>query len=197
MRGTGVQTMRGHVRWLIPVLALVCAAAGPGARAQEEDRFEVRNAYVELADDAWLLDVRLDLAFADAARQAFAEGVPLVLEIEMEASVERPLLPDAEVVSRKRRWEIAFDAISQRYVVTDRSTGEHVSHASQEEALEALSRLSGIVLADTGTLPADGRFAMRVRASIEIGDLPAAVRMLIFWKTWSRTTEWYAWQVRP
>ena len=52
-------------------------------------------------------------------------------------------------------------------------------------------------IADTATLPADARFDMRVRASIEIGDLPAAVRMLLFWKGWSRTTEWYAWQVRP
>jgi hypothetical protein len=36
-----------------------------------------------------------------------------------------------------------------------------------------------------------------VRASVEIGELPAAVRMLLFWRGWSRTTEWYAWQVRP
>ncbi len=38
----------------------------------------------ELVNDAWLLDVRLDLALADAARQAFEEGVPLVLELEIE-----------------------------------------------------------------------------------------------------------------
>jgi Domain of unknown function (DUF4390) len=194
---TGVHSLRGHGRWLILLLALAGALAAGLARGQESDRFEIRNAFVELASETWLLDVRLDLALGDAAQQAFREGVPLVLELEYEATLERNLLPDEEVVSRKRRWEIAYDAISQRFVVTDRATREHVSHATQDEALEALSRLSGIEVADTTKLPPDGRFDMRVRASVEIGELPAAVRMLLFWRTWSRSTEWYAWKVRP
>ncbi|MEX0733985.1 MAG: DUF4390 domain-containing protein [Steroidobacteraceae bacterium] len=189
--------MRGRCRWLVLCIALAGATASFAARAQDEGRFEIRNAYVELSNGVWQLDVQLDLALADAARQAFEEGVPLVLELEVEGSVERRLLPDETVVSLTRRWQIAHDAISQRFVVTDRASGDHVSHASQEEALEALTRLSGIEIADTERLPPRGRFDMRVRAAVEIGDLPAAVKMLLFWRSWSRSTEWYAWKVRP
>ena len=185
--------MRGP-RWLLAFAALVGAA---GALAQDAGRFEVRNAYVERVNDTWQLDVRLDLGLADAARREFEEGVPLVLELEIEASIDRRLLPADEVVSMTRSWQVAYDAIAQRFVVTDTATGAHVSHATQEEALEALSRLSGIPVADTGTLPEGRRFDMRVRATVEVGDLPAAVRMLLFWKGWSRSTEWYAWKVRP
>ena len=32
---------------------------------------------------------------------------------------------------------------------------------------------------------------------IDLSGLPAAVRMLLFWRVWSRSTEWYAWKVRP
>ena len=167
------------------------------AHGQDAERFEVRNAYVELVSGAWQLDVRLDLALADAARQAFAEGVPLVLELEIEASVDRRLLPAEDVVSKTREWRLAYDAIAERYVVTDAQSGVHVSHATQAEAFEALGRISEIPIADTATLPEGRRFDMRVRATVEIGDLPAAVRMLLFWKSWSRTTEWYAWEVRP
>ena len=188
--------MRGH-RWLVPLVALLSASVVFAARGQEAGRFEVRNAYVELVNGAWQLDVRLDLALADAARQAFEEGVPLVLKLEIEASVERRLLPADDVVSMTRKWQLAYDAISQRFVVTDGRSGAHMSHATQDEALEALSRISGITIADTTTLPEDRRFDMRVRATVEIGELPAAVRMLLFWKSWSRTTEWYAWKVRP
>jgi hypothetical protein len=92
---------------------------------------------------------------------------------------------------------VAYDAIAERFVVTDAASGQHVSHATQAEALEALSRISGIVVADTVTLPEGRRFDMRVRATVEVGELPAAVRMLLFWKDWSRSTEWYAWKVRP
>jgi uncharacterized protein DUF4390 len=192
-----VHSIRGRRRWLIVLVALVGAAAGMAVHAQDEGRFEVRNAYVELVNDAWLLDVRLDLALADAARQAFEEGVPLVLALEIEGAVDRRLLPDETVISLTRKWQIAYDAISQRFVVTDVKSGEHVSHASQAEALEALARISGITISDTETLPVGGRFDMRVRATVEIGDLPAAVRMLLFWRGWSRSTEWYAWKVRP
>lgn len=189
--------MRGR-RWLHAFAALICAATAHAAAAQEETiRFEVRNAYVELVNDAWQLDVSLDLGLADVARQAFQEGVPLVLELEIEANVERRFLPDAEVVSMTRAWQVAYDAIAQRFVVTDTASGAHVSHATQEEAIAALSRLGGFVIADTSVLPEGRRFDMRVRATVEVGDLPAAVRMLLFWKGWSRSTEWYAWEVRP
>ena len=188
--------MRGR-RWLLAFAALSGAAIAPAAGAQDAGRFEIRNAYVELVNGEWQLDVSLDLGLADAARQAFAEGVPLVLELEVEASVERRLLPADELVSMARAWQLAYDAIAERFVVTDTATGAHVSHATQEEALAALSRLGGITIADTSTLPEGRRFDMRVRATVEVGDLPAAVRMLLFWKDWSRTTEWYAWKVRP
>ena len=188
--------MRGR-RWLVTFAALLGTATAFAAAAQETERFEVRNAYVELVNGEWVLDVRLDVALAEAARQAFEEGVPLVLRLEVEASVERRLLPSDEVVSLGRRWQLAYDAISERYVVTDVKSGTHVSHATQEEAFEALGRIGGIVIADTATLLEGQRFDMRVRATVEIGELPAAVRMLLFWRSWSRTTEWYAWQVRP
>ena len=188
--------MRGR-RWLLALAALIGAATAHAALAQEATRFEVRNAYVELVNDAWQLDVSLDLGLADVARQAFQEGVPLVLELEIEANVERRFLPDEEVVSMTRAWQVAYDAIAQRFVVTDTASGAHVSHATQEEAIAALSRLGGIVIADTSSRPGGRRFDMRVRATVEVGDLPAAVRMLLFWKGWSRSTEWYAWEVRP
>jgi hypothetical protein len=191
-----VRSVRGR-RWLVSLFALFGAAMSATASAQESERFEVRNAYVELVNGAWLLDVRLDLALADAARQAFEEGVPLVLRLEAEASVDRRLLPADEVASLTRKWQLAYDAIAQRYVVTDVKSGTHVSHATQEEAFEALGRISGVVLADTAQIPDGGRFDVRVRATVEIGELPAAVRMLLFWRSWSRTTEWYSWKVRP
>ena len=179
--------------------ALACAALAWSAAAQDvsEGKLEIRNAFVELVDGAWRLDVRLDLELAEAARQAFAEGVPLVVELEIEASVERRFLPDETVVELTRRWVLEYDAISQRYVVTNRSSGEHESHATEADALAALARISGIEVAGPGVLPPDSRFDMRVRASIEIGDLPAAVRILLFWKGWSLGTDWYAWSVRP
>jgi hypothetical protein len=188
-------------RWRHPGLALIAAllfaALALRASAADEGRFEIRNAYVEMLGEAWQLDVRLDLGLSEAARQAFEEGVPLTLLLEVEATTARRFLPDETVVSLTKEWQLAYDAIADRYVVTDPVTGEHESHATRAEALEALAHISRLQFADTKQLPTDGRFEMRVRASVEIGDLPTAIKVLLFWKSWSRSTDWYVWSVRP
>jgi hypothetical protein len=188
-------------RWRHPGLVIIAAtlfaALALCASASAASRFEIRNAYVEVVGDTWQLDVRLDLGLSKSARRAFDAGVPLTLSLEAEATRARRFLPDETVVSLTRQWQLAYDAIADRYVVTDPLSGEHSSHASREEALAALARISALPLADATQLPPDGRFEMRVRASIEIGELPAAVKMLLFWKSWSRSTDWYNWSVRP
>ena len=188
-------------RWrhpgLVLIAALLFAALGFRAFADDDGRFEIRNAYVELVGDRWQLDVRLDLGLSEAARQAFDEGVPLTLSLEAEATTARRFLPDETVVSLTREWQLAYDAIADRYVVSDPESGERTSHATRDEALAALARISALPLTDSATLPPNGRFEMRVRASVEIGELPAAVKILLFWKSWSRSTDWYVWSVRP
>ena len=188
-------------RWrhpgLVFIAAMLFAAPALRAEASDEGRFEIRNAYVELVAGIWQLDVRLDLGLSEAARQALDEGVPLTLLLEAEATTARRFLPDDTVISLTRQWQLAHDAIADRYVVSDPLSGEHTSHASREEALAALARISALQLADTAQLPPDGRFEMRVRASVEIGELPAAIKILLFWKSWSRSTDWYVWSVRP
>jgi len=188
-------------RWRYPglviIAALLFAASALPAEASDEGRFEIRNAYVEMLGGAWQLDVRLDLGLSEAARQAFDEGVPLTLMLEVEATTARRFLPDETVVSLTKEWQLAYDAIADRYVVTDPVTGEHVSHATRAEALDALAHISKLQFADTTQLPTGGRFEMRVRASVEIGDLPTAIKVLLFWKSWSRSTDWYVWSVRP
>lgn len=188
-------------RWRHPglacIAALLCAALAARGAADEANRFEVRNAYVEFRDGQWLLDVRLDLNLSKTARRALEAGVPLNVRLEAEATTERRFLPDETVVALARQWQFAHDAIADRYVVSDATTGETVSHATPDEAFATLARISALPLAEASQLPPEERFEMHVRASIEIGDLPAAIKLLLFWKSWSRSTEWYVWSVRP
>jgi len=192
-----VRLTRKRQPGLVCIAAILFAALALRATAADDGRFEIRNAYVELVADVWQLDVRLDLGLSEAARQAFDEGVPLTLTLDAEASTARRFLPDETVVSLSRHWQLAYDAIADRYVVTNPASGERASHASRDEALAALARIRELPLANTAKLPSDGRFEMRVRASVEIGEMPVAIKILLFWKSWSRSTDWYIWSVRP
>jgi hypothetical protein len=115
----------------------------------------------------------------------------------VQISGERRFLPDETVAEVQQRWELAFDALSQRYVVTNVNSGAQSTYATQDEALEALSRVRNLPLIDANLLQAGRRYDISIRASIDIGGLPAAVKLLVFWRDWSRSTDWYTWTIRP
>lgn len=175
-------------------LAALLLIAAPVAAAE---RFEIRNAFAEPVDGVWQLNATVDLGLTPAAREALHEGIPLTLVLEMEITAERRFLPDAGVAELTQRWRLAYDALSQRYVVTNLNSRAQHTHSTLDEALEELSRVRGLPLVDAALLEAGRRHEISLRASLEIGGLPDAVKVLIFWRDWTVTTGWYTWSVRP
>ena len=63
--------------------------------------------------------------------------------------------------------------------------------------LEERVSIRNLPLIDADLLTSGRRHEVSIRASVEIGGLPDAVKMLIFWRDWSRSTNWYTWSIRP
>jgi hypothetical protein len=175
--------------WLGALLACVAVAA--------DARFEIRNAFAEPVDGVWQLNANIDLGLSEAALEAVQEGIPLTLVAEIEVSRERRFLPDAGVAELEQRWRLAYDALSERYVVTNRNSGAQATFPTLEEALASLSAVRNLPMIDADLLEAGRRHEVSLRATMEIGGLPDAVKMLIFWRDWSRSTDWYTWSIRP
>jgi len=174
------------------LLCLLCAAA-----LAQERRFDIRSAFVEPVAGVWQLTAALDLALSRAAEEALAESVPLGLRLEMVVSGERRFLPNETVAQLEQRWQLAWDALSERYVITNLNSGGQSYHATLEQALESLSRVRGLPLIDAALLQEGRRYEVSLRASVEIGGVPGALKMLLFWREWSRSTDWYTWSLRP
>ncbi len=188
------------LRWLgtlgcMAALVLTLLPATP-VRAQE-GRFDIRSAFVEPVAGVWQLNAILDLSLSDAARGALAEGIPLTLVVDIVMRAERRWLPDATVAELTQRWELAYDALSERYVVTNLNSGAQSTYPVVEDALDSLSRIRALPLIDDALLESGRRHEVSLRASVEIGGLPDAVKLLVFWREWSRQTDWYTWSVRP
>jgi len=174
------------------LLCLLCAAA-----LAQERRFDIRSAYVEPVAGVWQLTAALDLALSRAAEDALAESVPLGLRLEMVVSGERRFLPSETVAQLEQRWQLAWDALSERYVITNLNSGGQSYHGTVAQALESLSRVRGLPLIDAALLQEGRRYEVSLRASVEIGGVPGALKMLLFWREWSRSTDWYTWSLRP
>jgi hypothetical protein len=176
--------------------ALACLLVLAPALAQQE-RFDVRSAFVEPVEGVWHLGATLDLSLSDAAREALAESIPLELRLDILLTGERRFLPNETVAELQQRWRLSWDALAERYVVTQLNSGALANFATLDQALEALSRVRGLPLIDASLLEEGRRYEVSVRATIEIDGVPTAVKVLLFWREWSRSTDWYTWSLRP
>jgi hypothetical protein len=186
------------LRLCLAFLALGLAGASSPARGEPRDeRFEVRSAYLELGGGVWHLNARLQMGLSPAARRAIEEGVPVTLTLVAEIRRVRRMLRDETVASLEQRWILQYHALSQRFLVTSANSGQQDSYTTLVLALEALADIHRLPAVDENLLLKGRRYDVNLRATADIGGLPETLKALMFWRDWSRSTEWYAWTVYP
>jgi hypothetical protein len=171
----------------------------PHARAEGlEGRFEVRSADLELKDGVYHLNARMDLPVNDAVRRGLAEGVPLTLEVDLDVERVRQLLPNSRVAELTQRYDLQYNAVSARYILRNENSGQQVSLATVDGALETLSEVHSVPVLDKALLSADRRYEASVRAKLDYGRVPFSLRLLMFWvNEWHRESDWYTWTLQP
>jgi len=188
-------------RLAVPVLlalATPAALADEAATLEDGGRFDVRSAYLEPAERVYQLNATLDLALSRNATQAVQEGVPVVLELDLTLVRKRRYLPDVEVGALAQRWQIHYHALSERYIVNNLNSGQQASFSSLAAALGALSAVRGLPVIDEALIEKGQHYEASLRATAAVeGGLPAALKFIIFWIDWKRSTDWYTWAVRP
>jgi hypothetical protein len=188
---------RSWLRAGLQRLTALCLGALLAASAVAAPRFEIRNAFAEPVEGVWQLNAIIDLGLSPSAREALAQGIPLTLVLDVVVTRERRLLPDDTVAELQQRWKLAFDALSERYVVVNENSGAQASYADRDEAIAALAHIRKLPMIDADLLEAGVRHEVSLRASVEIGGLSDAMKMLFFWRDWGRSTSWYTWSIRP
>jgi hypothetical protein len=192
-----VHATRGLHAGLKRAAVLLCGALLAAAALSADTRFAIRNAFAEPVAGVWQLNVIVETGLSEPALEALAEGIPLTMILDIEISGERRFLPDATVAELQQRWELAYDALSGRYVVININSGAQTTFATLDEAIETLSRVRNLPLIDADLLEEGRRYEVSLRASFDIGGLPGAIKVLVFWRDWSQSTDWYTWSIRP
>ena len=159
---------------------------------------EVTRASIALDDGVYELDVDLGLNLPGGARRAIEAGLTLRLDYEIEIARVRRYLPDPDVASLVQSYELGYHALSQRYLLRNRNTGEQQDFGALASALDRLATVRGLPLIDATLLDPGTTYEIRVRADLRLRSAPDTFGWLLFWtEDWSATSEWYAWTHRP
>ena len=196
-----VQPTRDRLAWdfrrLVLILgSLVLAAASMFAIADALDGvLEVRSAYVNIDNGVFLLHARIEYPVNPAIRDALRDGVTLTFDLETRVDRERRFWFNANIVELTLRRELAYHAVSDRYVVRDVKSDEQQTFPTLEEALAYLGKVDGWPILVEPQLNG-GMYVISVRAGVRRGKLPASMRVLLFWADdWHRVSEWYSWSL--
>jgi hypothetical protein len=173
---------------------LLLLASAELAQAQEGAPFGVRSASLQLVEGVYLLDARLYLPIDKRLREVLNDGVPVKLELQLEVRRGRGFWFDEDVASLAQQYSLQYHAVTDRYRVRNLNSGLETSFPTLTAAIEYLTHLTHLPVLDQTLVRKDRHYEVRMRAIVEAGSPPAALRWLMFWANdWRRVSEWYTW----
>lgn len=179
--------------WLMVLLAALACLPGLAISA-ETPRFEIRSAYVEPADRVYELNATLSFDLPEGARAAIREGVPLTMHLEIVVKRRRSYWLDETVATLDQSYELAYRALSERYLVRNLNSGEQASYATLDAALDALRVISRLPILDQALVSPNRRHEISVRGNLDVRTMPDTLRFVLFWSDdWRQRSEWYTW----
>jgi hypothetical protein len=180
---------------LLLALALVGLCYAQDSRAQ--GRFDIRSAYVERAEGVYQLNATLDFEVIEGARAAIRDGAPFTLHLEIVVRRERSYWLDEVVATLDQSYELVYHALSDRYLVRNVNSGEQVSFATLDAALDSLRVISSLPILDQALVRPERRHEISLRASVDVRTMPDTLRFILFWSDdWRQRSEWYTWSPR-
>jgi hypothetical protein len=185
----------GRVLLLIVVgLSLV----GPGQLPADggHGAFTVARAETRRGESDWRLDAVFSIRLSEGAQEALENGVPLVLDLQVQALEKQPWLWDAVVAEQKRSRQLQFHALSRTYLVRDLNTGFQRSFRYLEEALQYAGVLEDVSVLGYEAMKDDRQYAVRLRGGLDIESLPTPVRLLAYVSSaWDMDSNWHQWRL--
>jgi Domain of unknown function (DUF4390) len=186
---------------LAAMLCVTVLGTGSAVRADmpsldDGGAFDVRSAYLEPLDHVYHLNATLDLALAKSAEQALKDGVPVLIQLDVQVLRQRRVFPDERIAAVTQRWRLQYHALSERYLVIDLNTNQQSSYATLPAAVTALSDVHMLPILDESRIQKGSRYDAAAKVTVVVeGGLPNALRAMMFWIDWKHVTEWYTWTV--
>jgi hypothetical protein len=179
------------------LLALACVGLYYSPAGWAQGRFDIRSAYVERAEGVYQLNATLDFEVVEGARAAIRDGAPFTLHLEIVVRRERSYWLDEVVATLDQTYELVYHALSDRYLVRNLNSGEQVSYATLDAALDSLRIISNLPILDQALVRPERRHEISLRASVDIRTMPDTLRFILFWSDdWRQRSEWYTWSPR-
>ena len=174
--------------WRAAVLSFMFLCANAWA-----NEFVIHNAELVLSDKIYQLNARMEFEFSKDVRQAIDNGVPLVIETEIEFLKPRNYIWDEELASLEQRYQLQFHALSEQYVVRNLNSGAQYTFFSLTAALQKIGNIDHLPILDEKLLSGKKKdsYYARIRAHLSFDNLPVPLKLnALISRSWWLGSEW-------
>jgi len=167
------------------------------ALADNPGRFRIVDAVAQQNADVWQASSQADLVLSEEALDALQNSVALTIQYQFEVTRRRKFWPDKTLAQPHLNRELRYQSLSQRYVVTDVSSGAQMSYATLYSALRAIGRVQDFMLLPADRVDPDDKHYVAVRVALNREKLPGPLQMIAFWRgDFSLESDWYRWTLK-
>jgi hypothetical protein len=156
--------------------------------------FAVNHAEIVLTNKVYQLNARLTFDFSQDVMDAIENGVPMVLNLDIEIMRPRRYFWDEEVASLEQRYQLQYHALSEQYVVRNLNSGAQYTFFSLTAALQKIGNVDHLPIIDQQLLKnreADNYYA-RVRVGLGFDNLPVPLKLdALISSSWWLDSDWY------
>jgi hypothetical protein len=186
------------LRWIALIASIIgILPSSSGAPAAEEPEIVVRSAGTVVVDKVYQLNANIHYRFSDEALDALDNGVPLVVELAIEIERKRDYVWNETVASLRQRYQLSYEALTQRYVVTNLNSGADHYYGNRAAAINALGDVVNLPILDAGLLSPDEQYIVSLQASLDLDALPVPMRVVgYFSSNWRLASEWVSWPLQ-
>lgn len=180
-------------QWLyLPLLLVVLSLSG--SAWAETPGFSLVNGNVRTGSELLFLDARFDVELGNDARDALENGVPLTMELQVRVLRPRRWWWDAQLAEFSQRQELRYHALSRRYVIHNRTTGDRRTFFRRDVALAAWTTLDTVPLVRRSQLEPGQSYTVEARVRLDLDALPHPLRTVAYVNpNWRIVSEWYTW----
>lgn len=176
---------------------LLFCLAHPAQAQDPEPGIHVREAHSWLVDDVYQLRARIDYVLSTPVSDALTNGLPLVIELQVQVVHDYFGIWDQPVASLTQQYQLQYHALSRQYLLRNLNSTAQRSYPTEQAALDALGDIDALPMLDRRLLADGVHYDGKVRARLDIESLPTPLRLVAYFDAdWHLASEWYRWPVQ-
>lgn len=184
------------IRRVLGLAILFGLLIGPVSIAEGVPVFKIKTAGFTIRDTLLLLDSAIEINLPNYINKAIDQGFAVPLMFEVEVRIYSKYWWDEKRLSLKQQYQLHFLPMLESYAVYDVNANQRLYFNSRQAAVQYLKVIHAYPMFDINNINRLGRVYMRMRAGIDVDELPLPLKSSSIWDNdWTLQSDWFEWKI--